>query len=117
VGGFLIGKSGGSYEQKRLALIGGKLGEGNTEVLEIEMHTLLGLNLQATGEGAIGILDLAAALSVFGMEEITQDREEPSVQIRARFETMKVGQGSQQCVLDEIVGPVDLSRKRNGKGA
>jgi hypothetical protein len=50
------------------------------------------------------------------MEEIAQDSKKPGIQIGAWLEAMNVGQRTQQGVLDEIVGAVDLSRKGNGEG-
>jgi hypothetical protein len=51
------------------------------------------------------------------MKQIAKDGEQPGIQVRPPFEPMQIGERSQDGVLNKIVGPVDLTRQRNGKSA
>ena len=113
----LVGKARGPDQKQGLALVVRELGEGAAEILEIEARALLGLDLEPAGIGPVRVLHLAAALAVLGMEEVAKDGEEPGVQVRARLEPVQIGQGPQEGVLNEVVGPVDLAGQRDGKGA
>src|SRR3954469_401124 len=112
-GGLLVGKTGRSNEQQRLALVMRQFGERRTEVLEVETCSLLGLYAQAGRVGTIRVLHLAPALTIFRVEQVAQDREQPSVEVGAPFEAVDVRQGAQQGVLNEIVGPIHLAGQRN----
>jgi hypothetical protein len=58
------------------------------------------------------VLHLAATLAVFRMEEIAQDGEEPSVEVRSRLEAVRVSPRAHQRVLDEIVGSLGPPAER-----
>jgi len=64
----------------------------------------------------IRVFDLAAALSIAAVEEVPQDREEPSLEVRAALEPVKVSPGAQNDLLDEIIGVVGVVQQRDREG-
>ena len=81
----LVRESFGPDQNQCLALIGRQLLQGNAEVLEIHMAELLGANRYLGRKVAVGIFDFSSALAMLRKEKITKDREQPSLQVRARF--------------------------------
>src|SRR5262249_26508553 len=66
---------------------------------------------------AVGILDLAPALAIFGAEQVAEDGEQPRRHVRSRLERIDIGHGAQQGLLHEIVGAIHVAAKRDGERA
>src|ERR1700733_12357208 len=113
----LIGKAGSTYQDQRLTLVLRQLVERRAKLLELQMGILRRLGFQSLGVTAVGILNLATPFAIIRAEQVSQDREQPSRQIRTRLEGVDVGKRAQQRFLHEVVGTIAATRKRNSKGA
>ena len=82
----LVREALGPDEQKRLALIGGKLGKRGPEIGKLEMAILLGENGKRMLVGFVRVVDLASELPVLREENVAQDREQPGAEVRPRRE-------------------------------
>src|SRR4051812_9787583 len=111
--GLFIREAGRANEDERLALIGRKLGKCRAEFLELHPAVLFGMRLQALRVAAVGVLDLTAALAILRAEEVAQDGEHPSRHVGAGLEGVDVGDRTQQRLLDEIVGTIDVAGQRD----
>ena len=114
-GGLLVGKARCADEDERLPLIRRQFRQGGAEFVELHPAVLLRVRLQGLGIGAVGVLDLAPPLAVFGAEQVAQDRKQPGGHVRARLERVDVRHGTQQRFLHQIVGAIHVATKRNGE--
>src|SRR5215211_1796482 len=82
LGRFLIGKAGRAHQDEGLPLIGRKPGQGGAKLLKFNVPVLLGLRPETLRIAAVAVLDLAAALAIFGAELVVKDREQPGRHVR-----------------------------------
>lgn len=68
---------------------------------------------ETRGHGALAVLHLAAALAHLRIEFVTQDGEEPSLQVGAGLETRLLVPGLDERFLDQIIGLVAVVRQRD----
>src|SRR6516165_5242888 len=109
----LIGKSGGAYQDQRLALIGGQLVERLTEFRELDAAMLLRISHQGRRKAPVRVLDLAPALAILGAKLVAQDRKQPGGEVGARLKRIDIGERAQQRLLHEVVGAIDTARQRH----
>src|SRR5262249_40326448 len=67
-GSLLVGEARCTDQDERFALIRRQLGERRAEFVELHPAVLLRMRLQGLRIGAIGVLDLAPPLAIFGAE-------------------------------------------------
>src|SRR5881409_3823966 len=70
---------------------------------------------EALGISAVYVLDLAAPLAIFGAEMISQDREEPGGHVGSGLKRFQMRPYTQERLLHEIVGAVDITAQRDRK--
>src|SRR5690606_34112369 len=113
----LVGEAGGADQDDRLALVLRQRLQRGAEVAQIHGAVLAGMDGDAAGDGAVAVLDLAAALAHLRIELVAQDGEHPCLEIGARLERRLLVPRLHQRLLHQIVGPVGVLRQRYGEGA
>src|SRR5215211_2360737 len=105
------------HQQHRLALLIGQARQSRTKRLELRAPWLLWKRGELGGIQAIHILHLALSSAVVGVEQVAQDREEPSLHLGVGLKLVLLLQGAQDRILNQIVRPVSVANKGQGKGA
>jgi hypothetical protein len=110
-GSLLVREPGGADQKKSFSLVMREARESFLQIVEIKMRALRRLNRQRRRIFSICILDLTPPLPVFRMEEVAEDREKPSLHVRARLKAMDIGDCADEGLLDKIVGAIDVARQ------
>jgi hypothetical protein len=114
---FFVGKSGGADQDEGFALLSRQLFQRPAKVFHFQVIDLIWQQCQCFRTGPINILYLAAALAVLRAEQIAQNGEKPRRHIGAGLEGIEVRPCPQQCLLDQIVGSIDVAAERHGECA
>jgi hypothetical protein len=103
--------------QDGLALIGGQFLQSRPKIEKIHMALLIRQCNELAGQFAIRIVDFPTAAAKIGIEQVTQNREQPSRHVGALGEGADMGPSLDQGFLHEIIGLIGIAAERNGEGA
>lgn len=104
-----------SDEKQSLSLFRGQGGKSLLKVFQFEMRKLFRRGFQLAGIDAFRVRDLTAFFAIFRMEQISQDREKPGIEIGAQFEAVAVAPGTNESFLNQVVSLNGISAQRDGK--
>src|SRR5215207_5827790 len=114
---FFVTEPFGSDQQHRFPLLVRQLRQSTAQFRKLHAPRLFREGGELGREEVIDILHLALAPAVLGVEQVAHEREDPGLKVGAGLKSVLLLQGAQERVLNQIVRPVSVANKGEGKGA
>src|SRR5215210_7982611 len=113
----LVAQTFGSDQQHRLTLLVRKPRQSTAKFGKLHAPRLVREDGELSREQAVSILHLALTPAVLGVEQVTHQREEPSLQLGAGLKLLPLLQCAQDGVLNQIIRPVTIPNQGQGERA